>query len=83
VIASGSEFRSPPPPAFRSNSAGASAQSCPSGSGSVLSNAAITSLIVAPSNGPRPASISYSITPRLKMSVRRSTLSPRACSGDI
>ncbi len=34
-------------------------------------------------NGTRPASIWYRTTPRLNRSVRASTRSPRACSGDM
>src|SRR5258708_34175385 len=44
---------------------------------------AMISFRFAPSKGKRPATISYSTTPRLKMSVRASTESPRACSGDM
>jgi hypothetical protein len=36
-----------------------------------------------PSNARRPVSISYSIAPNAQMSARRSTVRPRACSGDM
>src|SRR5262245_41766044 len=39
-------------------------------------------LVVGPSKGRRPAHISYATTPRLKMSLRSSTISPRICSGE-
>ena len=38
---------------------------------------------VAPLNGGRPVTISYSTAPSEKRSVRTSTSSPRACSGDM
>jgi len=44
---------------------------------------ATTSLEVDPTKGKHPATISYSTTPKLKMSVRASTAIPRACSGDM
>jgi hypothetical protein len=42
-----------------------------------------TSKSDAPANGRRPASTSYSTTPKEKMSLRASTASPRVCSGDM
>jgi hypothetical protein len=38
---------------------------------------------VAPVNGRRPASSSYSTTPNEKMSLRTSKDFPEACSGDM
>src|SRR5215218_6604375 len=52
-------------------------------SGSRSTIAMMRSVCVCPENGCRPATISYSTTPRLQTSVRASTGSPRACSGDI
>jgi hypothetical protein len=45
--------------------------------------AATTPVLDVASNGLRPPTISYSTTPRLKMSLRASTASPRSCSGDM
>ena len=42
---------------------------------------AIESEIVSPAKATRPVTISYSTHPKAQMSVRRSTPSPRACSG--
>ena len=39
--------------------------------------------VVAPRNGTAPVAISYSTAPKLKRSLRTSSSSPRACSGDI
>src|SRR5262249_32930573 len=49
----------------------------------VAGNGRQDSFAFTPSNGRRPATISYSTAPRLKMSVRASTCRPRACSGDM
>ena len=43
----------------------------------------IGSVLVGPENGGRAATISYRITPSDQMSVRASTSTPRACSGDM
>ncbi len=45
--------------------------------------AASVSAAVSPLNARRPASISYSMHPRAKMSLRGSADSPRTCSGDM
>ena len=37
----------------------------------------------APANARTPVTISYSIAPKLKMSLRASTVPPVACSGDM
>ena len=50
-------------------------------SGSFVTTAARTSVIVSPGNACRPVNISYSTTPNAQMSARRSTACPRACSG--
>src|SRR5207247_1180801 len=42
-----------------------------------------TSRSDAPTNGRRPASTSYSTTPKEKISLRASTAWPRVCSGDM
>jgi hypothetical protein len=39
--------------------------------------------VVPPRNGTAPVAISYSTDPKLKRSLRTSSISPRACSGDI
>ena len=54
-----------------------------SGGGSARKTALITSAVVAPSNGRAPDNISYSTMPRLKISERASSASPRTCSGDM
>ena len=57
-------------------------QSC-SIAGSILITEARTSVTVRPSNVARPVSISNRTQPNAQMSALLSTLSPRACSGDI
>ena len=59
-------------------SAGSSDQS-----GSFLTTASSTSGVVDPTNALLPASISYSTAPKEKISLRRSTGRPTACSGDM
>ena len=49
--------------------------------GSRSSVAAIVSEVVGPANGDWPVSISNSTHPNAQMSVRLSTVRPRACSG--
>ena len=51
--------------------------------GAEANNAASIRCMVRPSNGGRPASISYSTTPSAYRSARWSTASPAACSGAI
>ena len=50
-------------------------------SGSDLMTLASIPATSSPSNGRRPASISYSTQPNAQMSARLSTARPRACSG--
>ena len=52
-------------------------------SGSVVTTAAIRSVIVSPAKSGRPVSNSNSTTPNAHTSVRRSTGRPRICSGDM
>jgi hypothetical protein len=52
-------------------------------SGSFLTTAASTSVVVSPLKARRPMSISYSTQPNAQMSARLSTGLPRACSGLI
>ena len=52
-------------------------------SGSRPRMAAMVSEIVSPANAFRPVIISYSRQPKAQMSVRLSTIFPRACSGLI
>src|SRR5207247_6356052 len=52
-------------------------------SGSLSRIAATESVVVSPGNARRPASISYTTQPNAQMSVRLSTVLPRACSGDM
>ena len=52
-------------------------------SGSLLTTASSTSGVVAPANARLPVSISYSTAPKEKISLRRSTGRPTACSGDM
>ncbi len=53
------------------------------GGGSSVSTAVTVSAAVRRRNGLRPVSISYSTTPKEKMSLRASTGWPRVCSGDM
>ena len=50
-------------------------------SGSRAMSAARPSVTVRPAKGWRPVNISYSTQPNAHTSARRSTISPRACSG--
>ena len=50
-------------------------------SGSFVTTAASTSVVVSPSNALFPLNISYSTHPKAQMSARRSTAFPFACSG--
>jgi hypothetical protein len=52
-------------------------------SGSVVTTAAIRSVIVSPGNSGAPVSNSNSTTPNAHTSARRSTVRPRICSGDM
>jgi hypothetical protein len=51
--------------------------------GGSRATAASVSSVVAPENGRRPVTISYSSAPKLKTSLRASTFWPVACSGDM
>ena len=68
---------------IRSSSAGVSGANRASGAGSAVRIAAASAAELAPWNGRCPVTISYSSTPTLKRSLRGSSSSPRACSGDM
>lgn len=68
---------------IRSRSAGTSGLMRAAGAGLSRMTALRTSVLVRPWNGARPVTISYSTTPNAKRSLRASTRSPRACSGDM
>ena len=53
------------------------------GAGSWLSTAATVAICESPRNARCPVVISYSTAPNEKMSLRASTVSPAACSGDM
>lgn len=53
------------------------------GGGSEFRTAVIVSIGVSPAKARAPVIISYTMAPKVNMSDRRSTISPRTCSGDI
>ncbi len=68
---------------MRSSSAGSIALIVLGGAGSRLRMPSNTTAVVWPGKLWRPVAISYSTTPNENRSVRGSTSSPRACSGDM
>lgn len=66
-----------------SSSAGKALLSCTAEVGALFKMASKMTAVVAPLNARSPVAISYSTAPKLKRSVRESTFSPRACSGDM
>jgi hypothetical protein len=66
-----------------SSSGGTSGFTRPGDGGVLLRISWNTTAVVAPVNGGRPVAISYSTTPKENRSLRASSRSPRACSGDM
>ena len=68
---------------IRSSSSGASGFRRTTGTGWLWRMASIVSVVLLPRYGSTPVAISYSTTPKENRSLRESTSSPRACSGDM
>ena len=66
-----------------SSSRGTAEFACDGGATAVLKILSKTTAGVGPLNGDRPVAISYSTTPHENKSLLASTISPRACSGDM